>query len=149
MRSYSKANGGFQDLGAAHISTMRGHPSNLHTDTKGESILYPEMCYTGFAPEVQRPFIPHTIQTLAPSALAFTAGANIRRRKVHLKKPQIGVMFLGSHKSLAESQTQNAFPFSINNTGVPPGDRNRYNFKLLEVVCVFFNVPVFQNLVKW
>lgn len=96
-------------------------------------------CYTGFT------FIPHTIQTPAPSALAFTAGAS---RKAHLKKPQTGVMFLCSHKrSLAESQTQNAFSFSINNTGVPPGDRNRYNFKALELVC--FNVPVFQNLVKW
>lgn len=86
MQCYSYANDGFQDLRAAHISTMQGHSSNLHTDTKGESTVYPEMCYIGFAPEVQRPFILHTIQTLAPTALAFTAGMDMRSRKVHLNQ---------------------------------------------------------------
>lgn len=146
MRSYSKANDGFQDLGAAHISTMRGTPV-IFTLTQKEKAFRTQRCATP-ALHLSAKTI-HTIQTLAPTALAFTAGANIRSRKVHLNKPQIGVMFLCSHRSLAESQTQDAFPFSINNTGVPPGDRNRYNFKSLEVVCVCFNVPVFQNLVKW
>ena len=118
MQCYSKANDCFQDIKTACISSMQGHPSNLHTDTKGESILYPEMCYTGFVPEVQRPFIPHTIQTLAPNALAFTAGANIKEQKGACEETTN--MFLCSHKScLAESQTQNAFLFLPTTLGCP------------------------------
>lgn len=74
---YSKATDRIQDLRAAHISTMQGHPSILHTVTRGESILCVEMNYTGLAHEVQKPFIPHSTHSPTPGAPAFTTGAGL------------------------------------------------------------------------
>ena len=128
------------------ISTMQGHPSILHTVTRGESILCVEMNYTGLAHEVQKPFIPHSTHSPTPGAPAFTTGVGLWSRKVHLRKPQIGVMSLCSHqRSLADSHTQNAFPkFSSSDTGVPPGDRNLYNFKALKILGFFLTSHYFK-----
>lgn len=99
----------------------------------------PRQATLGLAREGQRLF--HTPNT--PGAPAFTPGTNLRSRKVHLKKPQIRFLSLCRHKSLVNFHTQNIFSSPINDTVVPPGDGNLYNFMALKFYC--FNLPVFTQ----